>query len=62
MSESALSRPFDRILPRCPCSGLGVRRHPDGKWRKTPTTLRSIDCCSGVAAETSLTSLETGLV
>ncbi len=27
---------FDRILLDAPCSGLGVlRRHPEGKWRKT---------------------------
>ena len=35
--ESALSSPFDRILLDAPCSGLGVlRRHPEGKWFKTP--------------------------
>ena len=40
MSESALSRPFDRILLDAPCSGLGVlRRHPDGKWYKTPNDI-----------------------
>ncbi len=35
--EPGLSLPFDRILLDAPCSGLGVlRRHPDGKWCKTP--------------------------
>lgn len=38
--ESALSVPFDRILLDAPCSGLGVlRRHPDGKWYKTPESI-----------------------
>ncbi len=33
-------RAFDRILVDAPCSGLGVlRRHPDIKWRKSPTDL-----------------------
>lgn len=33
-------RLFDRILVDAPCSGLGVlRRHPEGKWRKGPSTL-----------------------
>jgi 16S rRNA (cytosine967-C5)-methyltransferase len=30
---------FDRILLDAPCSGLGVlRRHPEGKWLKEPTS------------------------
>jgi 16S rRNA (cytosine967-C5)-methyltransferase len=39
-SHPALSRPFDRILLDAPCSGLGVlRRHPEGKWYKTPESI-----------------------
>lgn len=35
--EPVSLRAFDRILLDAPCSGLGVlRRHPDGKWYKTP--------------------------
>jgi len=31
---------FDRVLVDAPCSGLGViRRHPEGKWWKTPEDL-----------------------
>lgn len=33
---SAHKRNYDRILVDAPCSGMGVlRRHPEGKWRKT---------------------------
>ena len=39
-SHPMLSRPFDRILLDAPCSGLGVlRRHPEGKWYKTPESI-----------------------
>jgi 16S rRNA (cytosine967-C5)-methyltransferase len=39
-SHPALSPPFDRILLDAPCSGLGVlRRHPEGKWYKTPESI-----------------------
>jgi len=39
-SHPLLSRPFDRILLDAPCSGLGVlRRHPEGKWYKTPESI-----------------------
>ncbi len=39
-TQSALRRPFDRILLDVPCSGLGVlRRHPEGKWYKTPESI-----------------------
>ncbi len=38
--QPALGRPFDRILLDAPCSGLGVlRRHPEGKWYKTPESI-----------------------
>ncbi len=38
--QSALRRPFDRILLDAPCSGLGVlRRHPEGKWYKTQESI-----------------------
>jgi 16S rRNA (cytosine967-C5)-methyltransferase len=38
--QAALGRPFDRILLDAPCSGLGVlRRHPEGKWYKTPESI-----------------------
>ncbi|MEK6803992.1 MAG: 16S rRNA (cytosine(967)-C(5))-methyltransferase RsmB [Nitrospirota bacterium] len=40
VSHPMLSRPFDRILLDAPCSGLGVlRRHPEGKWYKTPESI-----------------------
>ncbi len=40
VSHAALSCPFDRILLDAPCSGLGVlRRHPEGKWYKTPESI-----------------------
>ncbi|HRC22665.1 MAG TPA: RsmB/NOP family class I SAM-dependent RNA methyltransferase, partial [Nitrospira sp.] len=40
VSPPMLSRPFDRILLDAPCSGLGVlRRHPEGKWYKTPESI-----------------------
>lgn len=40
VSHPKLSRPFDRILLDAPCSGLGVlRRHPEGKWYKTPESI-----------------------
>lgn len=38
--QEALRSPFDRILLDAPCSGLGVlRRHPEGKWYKTPESI-----------------------
>lgn len=38
--QAALLQPFDRILLDAPCSGLGVlRRHPEGKWYKTPESI-----------------------
>jgi 16S rRNA (cytosine967-C5)-methyltransferase len=38
--HEALRPPFDRILLDAPCSGLGVlRRHPEGKWYKTPESI-----------------------
>ncbi len=41
----ALERPFDRILLDAPCSGLGtLRRHPEGKWRKTAALLDRQQC------------------
>lgn len=37
------STPPDRILLDAPCSGLGVlRRHPEGKWQKTPEVVTSL--------------------
>lgn len=34
---------FDRILLDAPCTGLGVlRRHPEGKWHKDPSSLRTL--------------------
>lgn len=39
----ALDGQFDRIFVDAPCSGLGVlRRHPDAKWRKTPSLIDSM--------------------
>jgi 16S rRNA (cytosine967-C5)-methyltransferase len=38
--QADLKEPFDRILLDAPCSGLGVlRRHPEGKWYKTPDSI-----------------------
>jgi 16S rRNA (cytosine967-C5)-methyltransferase len=35
-------RPFDRVLVDAPCSASGiVRRHPDAKWLRRPSDLRS---------------------
>ncbi len=34
---------FDRILLDAPCSGTGVlRRHPEGKWNKDPSSIRDL--------------------
>lgn len=34
---------FDRILLDAPCSGIGViRRNPEGRWNKTPASLRQL--------------------
>jgi len=34
---------FDKVLIDVPCSGLGIlRRHPDGKWRKSEATLAKL--------------------
>ena len=34
---------FDKVLLDVPCSGLGIlRRHPDGKWRKSLKTLNQL--------------------
>ncbi|HPD61698.1 MAG TPA: 16S rRNA (cytosine(967)-C(5))-methyltransferase RsmB, partial [Thermodesulfobacteriota bacterium] len=34
---------FDKVLLDIPCSGLGIlRRHPDGKWRKSLTTIEKL--------------------
>ncbi len=36
-------KPFDRVLLDSPCSGLGVlRRHPEGKWQKDESLIRSM--------------------
>ena len=38
--RSSNRQDFDRILVDAPCSGLGIlRRHPEGKWRKTSEDL-----------------------
>ena len=37
------SRLFDKVLLDVPCSGLGIlRRHPDGKWRKSLGTITKV--------------------
>ncbi len=37
------SQSFERILLDAPCSGLGVlRRNPEGRWNKSPATLREL--------------------
>ncbi len=34
------AEPVDKVLLDAPCSGLGVlRRHPEGKWQKTPAII-----------------------
>ncbi len=36
-------QPFDLVLLDAPCSGLGVlRRHPEGKWEKTPALIQEM--------------------
>ena len=36
-------RLFDKVLLDIPCSGLGIlRRHPDGKWRKSLATIAKL--------------------
>jgi len=47
LSDAAVSLPFkygrkfDKVLVDAPCSGLGIlRRHPDGKWAKSPVTTK----------------------
>jgi len=36
-------RLFDKVLLDVPCSGLGIlRRHPDGKWRKSLETIEKL--------------------
>ena len=37
------TRLFDKVLLDIPCSGLGtLRRHPDGKWRKSLATIAKL--------------------
>jgi len=37
------TRLFDKVLLDIPCSGLGIlRRHPDGKWRKSLATIAKL--------------------
>jgi 16S rRNA (cytosine967-C5)-methyltransferase len=39
---------FDRILLDAPCSGTGVlMRHPEGKWKKDPDTIRQLSLVQG---------------
>ncbi len=35
--------PFDAVMVDAPCSGLGtIRRHPDIKWNRTPSSIASL--------------------
>jgi len=42
------TRLFDKVLLDIPCSGLGIlRRHPDGKWRKSLATIAKLKKTQG---------------
>ncbi len=39
---------FDKVLLDIPCSGLGIlRRHPDGKWKKSLATIAKLKKTQG---------------
>jgi 16S rRNA (cytosine967-C5)-methyltransferase len=52
---------FDRILLDAPCSGTGVlMRHPEGKWKKDPETIREMTRIQADLLEAAVARLKTG--
>jgi 16S rRNA (cytosine967-C5)-methyltransferase len=52
---------FDRVLLDAPCSGTGVlMRHPEGKWKKDPDTIREMTKVQGDLLEAAVARLKTG--
>jgi 16S rRNA (cytosine967-C5)-methyltransferase len=52
---------FDRILLDAPCSGTGVlMRHPEGKWKKDPDTIRQLSLVQGKLLEAITKRLKPG--